>query len=252
MAKEAYYFSHDFGARNDPKLQKVLMKHGQAGKGVYWDLVEMLFEEGGRLLVSDIESYSFALRTTDEIINSLIKDFGLFRKDTNYFWSDSVGRRIEERNSKSQKARESAQERWNKANALKLDANALLLECDGNAIKEKKGEEKKGDTIIVELALPTSTSVDSVMVRCQKFVDFFNKQKQSKYQATDEVVKSFKRAIKKYKPDELMRVISAALNDPRHRETNFQYITPEFVLRTKIIERYLNMTAFKPSTVATR
>ncbi len=33
-AKESFYFSHDYSARNDPKLVKVLMKLGQAGKGV--------------------------------------------------------------------------------------------------------------------------------------------------------------------------------------------------------------------------
>lgn len=160
MAKEAYYFSHDLGARNDPKLQKVLMRHGQAGKGVFWDLVEMLFEEGGRLLLSDIESYAFALRTTNDIIMSLISDFGLFDKDDRFFWSNSVGRRIEERNSKSQKARESAQERWSRANALKLDANALRIECEGNAIKEKKGKEIKEEKSIVELVSPTPTKKD--------------------------------------------------------------------------------------------
>ena len=48
MAKESFYFSHDYGSRNDPKLVKVLMKLKQEGKGVYWDLIEMLYEQGDR------------------------------------------------------------------------------------------------------------------------------------------------------------------------------------------------------------
>lgn len=143
MAKEAYYFSHDLGARNDPKLQKVLMKLGQAGKGVYWDLVEMLFEEGGKLLISEIESYAFALRSDNDCITKLINDFDLFVKDEVFFWSNSVNRRILEREEKSEKARYSANERWRIANALKNDANALREESDSNAIKEKKGKENK-------------------------------------------------------------------------------------------------------------
>lgn len=138
MAKEAYYFSHDFGARNDPKLQKVLMKLGQEGKGVYWDLVEMLFEEGGKLLISECDSYAFALRTKDDCIKSLLNDFGLFIKDDTNFWSESVLRRISERDTKSEKARLSANSRWNNANALKSDANALRQLSDSNAIKESK------------------------------------------------------------------------------------------------------------------
>jgi hypothetical protein len=143
MAKEAYYFSHDLGARNDPKLQKVLMKLGQAGKGVYWDLVEMLFEEGGKLLLSEVESYAFALRSDNDCITKLINDFDLFVKDEVFFWSNSVNRRISEREEKSEKARSSANERWKIANALKNDANVLRDESDGNAIKEKKVKEKK-------------------------------------------------------------------------------------------------------------
>lgn len=141
MAKEAYYFSHDFGARNDPKLQKVLMKLGQSGKGVFWDLIEMLFEEGGKLLISECESYAFALRTDCDCILSLINDFDLFEKNDTFFWSDSVNKRISERENKSKKAKESANSRWNNANALKNDANALRHLSERNAIKESKVKE---------------------------------------------------------------------------------------------------------------
>jgi hypothetical protein len=158
MAKEAFYFSHDYGARNDPKLQKVLMKLGQEGKGVYWDLVEMLFEEGGKLLLSECDGYAFALRTNESCIAKLINDFGLFCKDATYFWSDSVNRRIYERDAKSEKARQSALNRWNNANALKTNANALRQVCEGNAIKERKGKEKKVNKIFI------APSVDEVIL----------------------------------------------------------------------------------------
>jgi hypothetical protein len=136
MAKEAYYFSHDYGARNDPKLQKVLMKLGQQGKGVYWDLIEMLFEEGGKLLLSECESYAFALRVDLKIIQSLINDFELFEKNDIYFWSNSVLKRLEIRENKSIKASENARKRWDRANAMQSHSKR-------NAIKEKKGKEKK-------------------------------------------------------------------------------------------------------------
>lgn len=154
MSKESYYFSHDYGSRNDPKLVKVLMKLGQAGKGIYWDLVEMLYEQGGYLMLEDCDSYAFALRAEEDSITSLINDFGLFDNDGVRFWSNSVLSRLNKREAKSQKAKESALKRWNKpnnnANASKNNANALQPQSDPNAIKERKGKESKGKEIVVE------------------------------------------------------------------------------------------------------
>ena len=132
------FFSHDEGARNDPKLIKVLMRLGQAGKGVYWDLIEMLYEQDGYLLLSECESYAFALRTECTVIESLINDFGLFVNDGERFWSDSALRRLNLRKDKSQKAAESAQKRWK-------NANDMPSHSEGNAIKgkEKKVNESK-------------------------------------------------------------------------------------------------------------
>lgn len=154
MSKESYYFSHDYGSRNDPKLVKVLMKLGQAGKGVYWDLIEMLYEQGGYLMLSDCDSYAFALRTEEECITKLINEFGLFENDAEKFWSNSVLSRLDKRDSKSQKAKESALKRWTKtdsnANASKKHTNALQSQSEPNAIKESKGKESKGKDRIEE------------------------------------------------------------------------------------------------------
>lgn len=144
MAKDAFYFSHDYGSRNDPKLQKVLMKMGHEGKSVYWDLVEMLYEEGGYLKLAEFENYAFALRTNEDCITKLITDFGLFDKNEECFWSDSILRRLDRRDEKSKKASDNAKMRWEKANALKLDADALRQEEVRNALKERKGKDSKG------------------------------------------------------------------------------------------------------------
>jgi hypothetical protein len=143
MPKETYYFSHDYGARNDPKLQKVLQKLGHEGKSVYWDIIEMIFEQGGKLLLSECDSYAFALRTDESCIIRLVNDFGLFENDGKYFWSESAKRRLDDRNSKSEKARSSANNRWKNANAQNNDANALQTHSDSNAIKESKVNESK-------------------------------------------------------------------------------------------------------------
>ncbi len=98
--KETFYFSHDYNARNDPKLQHVLMVLGHEGKSIYWDLIEMLYESGGKLEINKIQLYAFTLRTTPELIEKLIHNFDLFSSDENDFWSDSCVRRIQIRNDK--------------------------------------------------------------------------------------------------------------------------------------------------------
>ena len=45
MAKDAYYFSHDANARQDPKILEMISVYGIEGYGRYWILVEMLREQ---------------------------------------------------------------------------------------------------------------------------------------------------------------------------------------------------------------
>jgi len=242
MAKEAFYFTHDYGSRNDPKLQKVLMKMGHEGKSVYWDLVEMMYEEGGYLIISECDNYAFALRTTCDRIQMLIKDFDLFKFNDVHFWSDSILRRLDKRDEKSKKASESAKLRWEKANALKEDANATNLD----AIKEKKGKENIIN--IPELPLPATSGTDSNSTRVLKFVDKFNTIKEShvgikgKFQATKKVTASFQSRIRKYDAKDIVKAIEKAFKHKMHVEQNFEYLTPEYILREDILERYINMS----------
>jgi hypothetical protein len=147
------YFSHDEGARNDPKLIKVLMKLGQAGKGVYWDLIEMLYEQNGRLSFTECDSYAFALRTECDILKSLITDFDLFENDGVNFWSNSVLVRLEMRKGKSRKASESANKRWEDANAMRThsERNASAMLRKEKKVKEKKEERSADDDFLFQM-----------------------------------------------------------------------------------------------------
>ena len=89
------------------------MKHGMAGIGVYWCIIEMLYEECGFLPI-DYDQISFDLRTTPELIKSVINDFELFDTENDTFFSYSVIDRLKERADKSDKARKSIESRWAK------------------------------------------------------------------------------------------------------------------------------------------
>lgn len=226
------YFSHDFGARNDPKLIKVLMKLGQEGKGVYWDLIEMMYEQNGYLIRSECDSYAFALRTSCELMQSLINDFGLFLTDGDLFYSDTVHRRLSLRNDKSKKASESAKKRWENKNAMRTHS-------EGNAIKEKKSKNNIDTNVsIVELPKATATFDD----RCLKFIQSFNEIRGSKFRVTESVKTKLKARLKTHSPAEILQAVTNAKKDNFHVENSYKYLTPDYILRSDILEKYLNMS----------
>lgn len=239
MAKESFYFGHDYGARNDPKVQKILMRLGQAGKGVFWDLVEMLYEEGGYLNISEIESYAFAMRTDCAVLNSLINDFDLFKQNDKHFWSESILRRLDIRDEKSKKASKSAKTRWDKANAQKEDANVLQSQSEGNAIKEKKVKEIKGK----ESKLFVGD--ESPLINYQKFILLFNGFANRSFRITPKVKKALDARLKDYTKDEIKKAITIAHKDEYHISTDFKYLTPEFILREDKLEKFLNQSDSK-------
>jgi hypothetical protein len=140
MSKDTFYFSHDYNSRNDEKIKKLIRKHGMQGYGIFWAIVEELYNNANALHL-DYDGIAFDLRTESDIIKSVLHDFDLFVFNGDNFGSLSVQNRINNRRDKSQKARDSAYSRWNKN---KIDANALQTQSDSNAIKERKGKEIKG------------------------------------------------------------------------------------------------------------
>ncbi len=147
MEKDTFYFSHDYNARQDSKIKKLISVKGFAGYGLFWAIIEDLYNNANAL-PTDYETIAFDLRTDSETIRSVVNDFGLFVVEGDFFGSLSAEKRINRRNEKSKKAAESANARWGKA---KSDANALRLDNERNAesenrnaIKETKVNETKG------------------------------------------------------------------------------------------------------------
>lgn len=132
------YFSHDYSTREDEKIKRLLFAHSWNGYGLYWAIIESLYQNNGFMLL-DYDSIAFDMRTDKNTIDSIINGFELFKFKENKFYSESVLRRLKERKIKSEKASLSAKTRWNKG--IKANANALRSESESNAIKEKKSKE---------------------------------------------------------------------------------------------------------------
>jgi hypothetical protein len=109
------------------------------GYGVFWSIVEDLYNNANALR-TDYEGIAYDLRSDSELVASVVNDFDLFIFNGEYFGSNSVQERLEQRNDKSAKARKSASYRWD-------NANAMQTQSDSNAKKERKGKEIKGKEI---------------------------------------------------------------------------------------------------------
>ena len=142
MAKDTFYFSHDYNSRNDIKIKRLLQKLGFEGYGLFWAIIEELYNNANAL-PTHYEGIAFDMRTHEDLVKSVVEDFDLFVVHEGNFGSISVERRINERNEKSKKAKNSADFRWSNANESKKDANEMRTQCDGNAIKKERNKEVK-------------------------------------------------------------------------------------------------------------
>jgi hypothetical protein len=185
------YFSHDYNTRSDEKIKLLIRKFGMEGYGIYWSIVEDLYTNANALRL-DYDGIAYDLHSDKETIKSIINDFDLFYIDGDLFGSNSVKRRLEERNEKSKKARKSAAFRWNKQQE---DANALRTECECNAIKEKKSKEYNKETIPKGIVKKDKLSL-SEQVDYKGLMDYFNKMFAGKLPAVSVMTEKRKRAVK--------------------------------------------------------
>ena len=144
------YFSHDLKARNDRKMVRLMMEYGMEGIGIYWCIVEMLYEEEGRLMLSECDRIGFELRVERDKVIAVICETGLFEMDQNEFWSASVDRRIEAQIHASNSSKKAAETRWQKYRAQTVkeeNATAIRPQSERNASKEKKSKEKESKEV---------------------------------------------------------------------------------------------------------
>jgi len=132
MRKEAYYFSHDMNAQDDPKCIKLINEMGMVGYGIFWALIEKLRAEPEfKLKFEDIDAFALRWHAVACDITKVIKSYKLFVFDDDFFYSKRL---IAMMDLKSERARKSANYRWKKENKNADASGRMQL----NAIKGKK------------------------------------------------------------------------------------------------------------------
>lgn len=147
--KEAQYFPHDYNARTDEKIVSLIMEMGFEGYGLYWAIVEILYNNNNKLK-ADFKKLSFNLQTEAEKVEKVVKNFDLFFIKDDFFFSNSVKRRLKKIEQKSIQAKDAAFKSWQS----RRNADALHEQSESNAINKGNKEIKKG-------GVPHPTVLDS-------------------------------------------------------------------------------------------
>jgi len=98
MAKPLY-FSHDSDARNDQKILMLRAEHGWEGYGIYWMLIEIMFQNDNTFIHNNTIKglaycYNIDITLLQSVITTCIHN-DLFASDDHTFWSEGIRKRKE-------------------------------------------------------------------------------------------------------------------------------------------------------------
>ena len=169
MSKDAYYFTHDSNAKDDPKCALLIDQLGMEGYGIYWMLIEVLRDQPDyKYPLALLPSLARKYNTTPQKIEAVIRGYQLFVIEGGVvFIGEALVRRMNEWNDvklrRSLAARKANEVRWGKQ--LESDRNPIGLlngsEClpvkenkvniNKKIIKEKSPRSPKGEVDLVSL-----------------------------------------------------------------------------------------------------
>lgn len=169
--KDAYYFSHDSNAKDDPKIMMLIEELGLEGYGIFWILIESLRDQPNymyplRLLPALARRYN----TTSAKMETVVRSYALFQiLDGEFFYSDSLNRRMSILDEKRKKRIESGRKGGLKTQSLKSaqkNGSIALSDPSSNAKASKVNKSKVNKN-------NNAQSDDLLVSTCYAFTDFW-------------------------------------------------------------------------------
>lgn len=174
------YINHKVSNRSEYVFRKLIERKGAAAYGVYWYILEELYESGGKILFEEIESISKALCVRKDFVASVIKSFSLFQYDSESFWSDEVIEQIEKRQKIKDKRKEAANKRWvSEKNIIvpekekEVESSPIVKPTRVNKEQEMKSREREFYNVLV----PFVKTYGREMIR--EFFDYWSEPNKS-------------------------------------------------------------------------
>lgn len=237
MKKDVYWFKHDSGIGREIEMRKMAHFYGHWGKGIYWDVLEILREQPSYCFKSDDASLQFlaeiiGCKDTVKFTNwfkECVTD-GIFYTEESMFYSP----RLTE-NMKVWDAKKVAGGQGGRAKALanvKQTSSRQPSKPLADSLANVK--QNSGNNSIVQ-----NNTEDNKTIHGQ-FIDGFNLITKKMFRGNTKTQTQLKtRLTEKYTLEQILRAVQNCFNDPYHKE-HTHYLTPEFILRTDKLEKYLN------------
>jgi hypothetical protein len=132
--KDAYWFTHDSNAKDDPKCILMIEDIGPEGYGIFWILIETLRDQPDyKYPLSLLPALARRHNTNPDTVSKVVREYGLFEVEEEIFYSPSLMGRM----------KPLAIQRENASKAGKISAER----------RKKIKQELKGNSTVVEQSL---------------------------------------------------------------------------------------------------
>jgi uncharacterized phage protein (TIGR02220 family) len=227
MAKELPYFKFETSEWDNGTIQMC----SRETKGLFIDLCSMYWARLG-----DIKTKLALQKLCNGNANALQE---LIEEDIIQILDEKIviyflDEQLKEFNAVSDKRKKAANKRWEQPTENKaVNANALQVQNKSNAIREEKRKEEK----IID--------IDS-----SKLLSLFNSilGKQTRIINTKTKTQIKDRLKEGYTKEDIVNAIRNASKDPHHIDSNYKYLTLEFLTKPDKLDRFVNMGDFKIKT----
>ena len=161
MPSAMKFFPHYINAQRDVKIIKLKRAHKMEGYGIYWALLEMIYESPKRAIERDYETLATLLDCDAGLLRSVVDDFGLFEIDEKreIFYSESAKRYTNEydskKNQRSEQCRQAALKMWAKKRVVDNGADSTIKSDDAPSfkntnrqVKSRRDDVKRAENVV--------------------------------------------------------------------------------------------------------
>ena len=227
MAKELPYFKFETSEWDNGTIQMC----SRETKGLFIDLCSMYWARLG-----DIKTKLALQKLCNGNANALQE---LIEEDIIQILDEKIviyflDEQLKEFNAVSDKRKKAANKRWEQPTENKaVNANALQVQNKSNAIREEKRKEEK----IIDIDSSKLLSLfNSILGKQTRIINT-----KTKNQIKDRLKEG-------YTKEDIVNAIRNASKDPHHIDSNYKYLTLEFLTKPDKLDRFVNMGDFKIKT----
>lgn len=130
----AYWFTHSYNASNDKKLLIIRSKLGFEGIGIYWSIVEHMYNNNGLLEEDFVDVYCDLNKLEREKLDLILKvAFTKTKKcGVDVYYAKRISEELAAKDACIERARKAANKRWSKEKETRKDIsdNPLIKQYD--------------------------------------------------------------------------------------------------------------------------